>query len=204
VDAAAHSSPIVLIGTDAGLLSAVAASAGSSNAAAVTVVAETVEQACKRPEIDTAAAVVVDLDPKRRGSLIALQGIAMRTFGRAPVIVLADAFDDALVRWLLQIRVSDFLRKPVEPKEVLKACIRALKATSSLPDDGSQILSFLSSAGGVGTTTLAIEAAMILRKNGPKDADSTCLVDLDFQNGACADYLDLEPRLDLDEIGPHP
>ena len=26
---------------------------------------------------------------------------------------------------------------------------------------------------------------------------STCLVDLDFQHGACADYLDLEPRLDL-------
>ena len=27
---------------------------------------------------------------------------------------------------------------------------------------------------------------------------STCLVDLDFQHGACADYLDLEPRLDLE------
>ena len=29
-------------------------------------------------------------------------------------------------------------------------------------------------------------------------ARPTCLVDLDFQHGACADYLDLEPRLDLD------
>jgi pilus assembly protein CpaE len=204
VDATAQPSTIVLIGTDAGLLSAVAASAGASNAATVVVIAETIEQACKRAEIETAAAVVVDIDPKRRESLIALQGIVMRTFGRAPVIVLADAFDDALVRWFLQIRVSDFLRKPVEPKEILKACIRALKATSSLPDDGSQILSFLSPAGGVGTTTLAIESAMLLRRNGPKDADATVLVDLDFQNGACADYLDLEPRLDLDEIGPHP
>jgi pilus assembly protein CpaE len=204
VDATAQPSTIVLIGTDAGLLGAIAASAGASNAATVTVIAETIEQACKRPEIDAAAAVVVDIDPRRRESLIALQGIVMRTFGRAPVIVLADAFDDALVRWFLQIRVSDFLRKPVEPKEVLKACIRALKATASLPDDGSQILSFLSPAGGVGTTTLAIETAMLLRKSGPKDADATVLVDLDFQNGACADYLDLEPRLDLDEIGPHP
>jgi pilus assembly protein CpaE len=201
---ASEPSRIVLIGTDAALLGAVAASAGSSNAAAVTVIAETVEQGCKRSEIDTAAVVVVDIDPKRRESLVALQGIAMRTFGRAPVIVLADGFDDALVRWLLQIRVSDFLRKPVEAKEVLKACLWALKATSSLPDDGSQILSFLSPAGGVGTTTLAIEAAMLLRKSASKEADSTCLVDLDFQNGTCADYLDLEPRLDLDEVGPHP
>lgn len=201
-DANAQAS-IVLIGTDAALTSAVAASAGSK-ACAVTVIAEGIEQAGKRPEIDSAGVVVVDLDPKRRESLIALQGLCMRTFGRAPVIVLADAFDDALVRWFLQIRVSDFLRKPVEPKEILKACTRALKATSSLPDDGSQILSFLSSAGGVGTTTLAIEGAMLLRKSGGKDGTSTCLVDLDFQSGACADYLDLEPRLDLDEVGPHP
>ena len=33
---------------------------------------------------------------------------------------------------------------------------------------------------------------------------STCLVDLNFQHGACADYLDLEPRLDLKEIEPRP
>jgi pilus assembly protein CpaE len=203
VDATA-TGPIVLIGTDAALLSAVAISADASRACTVTVLAESVEQACKRPEIDNAAAVVVDLDPKRRESLIALQGIAMRTFGRAPVIVLAEAFDDALVRWFLQIRLADFLRKPVEPKEILKACTRALKATSILPEDGSQILSFLSPAGGVGTTTLTIEAAMLLRKNAPRESDSTCVVDLDFQNGTCADYLDLEPRLDLDEIGPHP
>jgi pilus assembly protein CpaE len=197
-------STIVLVGADLNFLNAVAGSAGAANAAPVVVIPEGVEQAGKRAELDTAAVIVVDLDARRRESLIALQGITMRAFGRAPVIVLADAFDDALVRWLLQIRVSDFLRKPVEPKEVLKACIRALKATASLPDDGSRILSFLSPAGGVGTTTLAIEAAMLLRKAGPKDADSTCLVDLDFQNGTCADYLDLEPRLDLDEIGPHP
>src|SRR5215210_5842209 len=203
-DAASQPSTILLIGPDAGFLNAVAGAAGGIHAASVTIVPESVEQAAKRAEIDAASVIVVDIDPRRRESLIALQGITMRCFGRAPVIVVADAFDDALVRWLLQIRVSDFLRKPVEPKDVLKACIRSLKATSSLPEDGSQIISFLSPAGGVGTTTLAIETAMLLRKAAPKDSDSTCLVDLDFQNGTCADYLDLEPRLDLDEIGPHP
>ena len=59
MDATAQPSTIVLIGTDAGLLSAVAASAGASNAATVVVIAETIEQACKRAEIETAAAVVV-------------------------------------------------------------------------------------------------------------------------------------------------
>src|SRR5205085_1597214 len=35
-------------------------------------------------------------------------------------------------------------------------------------------------------------------------AASVCLIDLDFQHGACVDYLDLEPRLDLSEIEPRP
>jgi pilus assembly protein CpaE len=195
---------IVLVGADAGLLNQAAAALGASAGMAVAVVAEPIEQAAKRAELESAALIVVDLDARRRESLIALQGVTSRLFGRAPVIVLADTSDDSLIRWFMQVRVSDFLRKPVEPKEIVKACLRALRAGSSLPDDGSQILSFLSACGGVGATTLAIETAMLLRRAAPKDGDGVCLVDLDFQAGACADYLDLEPRLDLDEIGPHP
>ena len=54
-------------------------------------------------------------------------------------------------------------------------------------------------------TTLAVQTAMILlNSGGPRVKPSTCLVDLDFQHGACADYLDLEPRLNLAEIEPRP
>jgi pilus assembly protein CpaE len=49
-------------------------------------------------------------------------------------------------------------------------------------------------------TTLAIQTAMLLLDGSPRGRASTCLVDLDFQHGACADYLDLEPRLNLGEI----
>ena len=126
-DAASQPSTILLIGPDAGFLNAIAGAAGGIHAASVTIVPESVEQAAKRAEIDAAAVIVVDIDPRRRESLIALQGITMRCFGRAPVIVVADAFDDALARWLLQIRVADFLRKPVEPKDVLEACIGCLE-----------------------------------------------------------------------------
>ena len=43
---------------------------------------------------------------------------------------------------------------------------------------------------------------LLLKGNGQQS--KTCLVDLDFQHGSCCDYLDLEPRLDLDEIEPRP
>lgn len=194
---------IVLVGPDTGLLNGIAAALGPVRSVQATVIPETIEQAARRPEIDAAAVVVVDLDAKRRESLTALQGVTARIAAATPVIVLTDAIDDALMRWFLQIRVADFLRKPVDPKEVLRACVRALRATSEGPGGGGRILSFLAAAGGVGATTLAIEAAMLLLRDA-KEPDSTCLVDLNFQASSCADYLDLEPRLDTDEIGTHP
>ena len=45
---------------------------------------------------------------------------------------------------------------------------------------------------------------LLLNSGGPRSKPSTCLVDLDFQHGAVADYLDLEPRLNLAEIEPRP
>ncbi len=193
---------IALVGADTGFLSAVAAALGPVRSVSAVVIPEAIEQAARRPELDAAAVIVVDLDSKRRESLVALQGLTARVGGRAPVIVLTDGFDDALARWFLQVRVADFLRKPVEPRDVLKACVQALKATGGAQGEAGQIVSFVAAAGGVGNTTLAIEAAMQFLR-GSKDGQ-TCLVDLDFGGGACADYLDLEPRLDLDEVGSHP
>ncbi|HEV2559517.1 MAG TPA: response regulator receiver protein [Microvirga sp.] len=202
-DAPTSPPTIVLVGPDAGHLNAIAAALTPMTSVKGLVIPESIEQAVRRQELDAAAVVVVDLDSKRRESLMALQGLTARIAGTTPVIVLTDAFDDALMRWFLQIRVADFLRKPVDPKEVLRACVRALRATVEGPGGTGQILSFMAAAGGVGATTLAVEAAMILARE-TKTPDSTCLVDLDFQTSACADYLDLEPRLDLDEIGSHP
>jgi pilus assembly protein CpaE len=194
---------IALVGADAAFLDSIAATLAPVRSVSALVIPESIEQAARRPELETAAVVVVDLDSKRRESLIALQGLTSRIALRTPVIVLTDAFDDALARWFLQIRVADFLRKPVDPKEVLRTCVRVLRASTDTPGGNGQILTFQAATGGVGATTLAIESAMLLHRDA-KAPDSTCLVDLDFQNSACADYLDIEPRLALEEIGAHP
>jgi pilus assembly protein CpaE len=194
---------IVLIGSEPELIDSIAATLGPVRSVAAVVVHEAIENAVRRPELERASVIVVDLDSRRRESLLALQGLTTRLGLAIPVIVLTEGFDDALARWFMQIRVADFLRKPVDPKEVLRACIRVLRGAVEGPGGGGEILSFLSAAGGVGATALAIEAAMLLLRDC-KETDTTCLVDLDWQNSACADYLDLEPRLDLDEIEPQP
>jgi pilus assembly protein CpaE len=198
--------PIVLIGTDGAFLDKIAEAFSPKKGMMVATMLESIETAAKNPDLDMALVVVVDLDTKRRESLNALQGLMARLNGQVPVVVITDAFDDTLARWFLQIKVADFLRKPVEGKEVLRACIRTLRATmaTDLPDVQSQILSFVPAAGGVGATTIAIESAMLLLRQGGGEGDSVCLIDLDFQNGACADYLDLDPRLDLSEVARQP
>jgi pilus assembly protein CpaE len=102
------------------------------------------------------------------------------------------------------MRVADFLVKPVSPAELVRTCARVAKGPQTTEATESQIYTFLPAVGGAGVTTLAVQSAMLLLNAGTRGKTATCLVDLDFQHGACADYLDLEPRLNLAEIEPRP
>src|SRR5438128_1193952 len=54
-------------------------------------------------------------------------------------------------------------------------------------------------------TLRVISGAVSLLEGSFEPAGATVVVvDLDFQHGSCADYLDLEPRLDLGEIEGRP
>jgi pilus assembly protein CpaE len=128
----------------------------------------------------------------------------MDVAGRLPIIAATRAFDADVGRRLMHLRVADFLLKPVTAADLMRACTRVLQIASATRNMEAEIFTFLPASGGVGVTTLAIQTALLLLRSEPKNAASTCLVDLDFQQGSCADYLDLEPRLDLDEIEPRP
>jgi pilus assembly protein CpaE len=128
----------------------------------------------------------------------------MRIGAWPPIVVLTQAFDESVARTLLQMRVADFLVKPVAPVELVRTCARVAKGPATSEVSEAQIYTFLPAVGGAGVTTLAVQSAMMLLNSVQRGKASTCLVDLDFQHGACADYLDLEPRLNLGEIEPRP
>jgi pilus assembly protein CpaE len=161
--------------------------------------------ACKgKLDIGGAKVVLLDIDPDHQDEVVALQTLAARLGGGPPIVVVTKAFNESVARRLVQIRIADFLDKPVEPIELVRACARAAQSQPGESVTEAQIYTFLPAAGGVGLTTLAIQTAMMLMRKSQRATASTCLVDLDFQHGACTDYLDLEPRLDLDEIEPRP
>jgi pilus assembly protein CpaE len=132
--------------------------------------------------------------------------LLLRAGNTLPMVVITQTFDEGVARRLLQMRVADFLVKPVSPVELVRTCARVAQGpTGGTAAKEAQIYTFLPAVGGAGVTTLAIQTAMLLLNSaGQRNKPATCLVDLDFQHGACADYLDLEPRLNLGEIEGRP
>lgn len=154
--------------------------------------------------IEGAAVVVVDIDAGSDAEMHALQQLTLNANGRPPIVAVTQVFDEGVARRLLQMRVADFLAKPVAAAELVRACAEAAKGPIVSENTEAQIFTFLPAIGGAGVTTLAIQTAMQLMQSGGRGHATTCLVDLDFQHGACSDYLDLEPRLNLSEIEPRP
>ncbi len=155
---------------------------------------------------DNVTVAVIDLEAEREEEMAALQRLTTRLNGWPPVVVVTQSFDKEVARQLLQMRVADFLVKPVQPVELVRTCARVVQTPAGpAAQNEAEIFTYLPAVGGAGVTTLAIQTALLLLSSGQhKHRPATCLVDLDFQHGACADYLDLEPRLDLNEIEPHP
>jgi pilus assembly protein CpaE len=157
-------------------------------------------------DLDVAGATVVvaDVDAADESELAALERLMLRIGSWPPVVAVTQNFDGTVARRLMQARVADFLVKPVPPVELVRTCARVAKPPVSTETTEAQIFTFLPAVGGAGVTTLAVQTAMLLLNSGARGKSATCLVDLDFQHGACADYLDIEPRLNLSEIEPRP
>ncbi len=177
---------------------------GTSAQIELHVTTGTVSEAADSFDPGDAAVVLIDLDTSREEEFDALAKLMARIGLKPPVVVVTQAFDESVARRLLQMRVADFLTKPVQAIELVRSCARAAAGPATNETTEAQITTFLPAVGGAGVTTIAIQTALLLLGAGPRGRSSTCLVDLDFQHGACADYLDLEPRLDLKEIEPRP
>jgi pilus assembly protein CpaE len=156
--------------------------------------------------VEGASVVLLDLDTGNDAEMAALAQLTARLGDWPPVIVATQAFDEDVARILLRMRIADFLIKPIKPIDLVRACARVVEShNGGAQRTEAQIYTFLPAVGGAGVTTLAVQTAMLLlNSSGRRSKPTTCLVDLNFQNGAVADYLDLEPRLNLAEIEPRP
>jgi pilus assembly protein CpaE len=118
------------------------------------------------------------------------------------LLALGTVNDVGLFRDLLQAGASDYLVKPLS-REALAI---GLEKQSSGPGGGpgaglGQVVVFIGSRGGVGTTTAAVGCAWLL---ADKRKENTALVDLDLHFGTVALNLDTDPGTGLCEALEQP
>jgi pilus assembly protein CpaE len=154
----------------------------------------------KLPEI-----LIVDLNTANIIDIDALERIKRSRFAKVPIIALSSYLDQDVVRSLVQIKIDDWLPKDTSAYEVYKSCEKALRAPPpGLREERDAVCySFFPVSGGCGNTTLAIESAFILGRR-KKQMELTCLVDLNFQDGAIVDYLDVLPSFKIEELSNAP
>ncbi|MFA6267317.1 MAG: response regulator receiver protein [Pseudolabrys sp.] len=197
---------VVVATPDADFAALVRTTFGASNAIDLVIESGLLSALADTLNIDDATVVVVDLDIGRADELAALARLTTRTGQWPPVVAVTENFDAGLARTLMQLRVADFLVKPVSGLDLVRTCAHVGKRPATGGDGKeAQILTFLPAVGGAGVTMLAVQSALLLLDSGSTRAKpSVCIVDLNFQQGSVADYLDLEPRLNLAEIEPRP
>lgn len=194
---------IVLISTDKAFVQETKAAFSSSDLIELITVDKNVVELRGEIQEFNCDAAIIDMDAAKLEEIEALQRITRRLEGKAPILVVTQEFNAAAVRILVQLQVADFLVRPVKTADLVRSCIRVLQGPGREENSESQIYTFMPAAGGVGTTTLTLQTAFQLHNSATRGV-STCVVDLNFQQGACAEYLDLEPRFDITEIENQP
>jgi pilus assembly protein CpaE len=122
------------------------------------------------------------------------------TPSRCRVVVALRDPDVDTTRRLSRAGAADVLPAPVGEPALVLSLERLLTRESSRSDSGAppgEVVAFLKAGGGVGATTMAVQAAAILaaRRNG-----EICVADLDLQFGAAALYLDLSEAVTVTDV----
>jgi pilus assembly protein CpaE len=153
--------------------------------------------------------VVVAMSDLHQDEFDALVDVAARERSRLFLILISQNISIDDYKRLVQTEGADWACIEADFKEVAGIISRhQTRSPTSKSAHGADrkpvVISFVPSAGGVGNTTLAVETGVHLKTDKAIRDRKICLIDLDFQSSNVCDYLDIEPRLQVQEISSDP
>jgi pilus assembly protein CpaE len=164
----------------------------------------------------TAGLIVVDRVEGSVDAVVAVERVrSLPGLATTPLLAIAQTDDVEERIRLLEAGADDVVSRPVDADELelrLEGLLARVSgpAPAAAPDagaaavaappepirEGLRLVAFLSSKGGAGTTTLAVNCAVALARTGRRVA----LIDLDLQCGQVATHLNLKPRSSVVEL----
>jgi pilus assembly protein CpaE len=123
-------------------------------------------------------------------------------------ILMSDDISVSEYKEVLRVGWADWVSINAGAKEILEIVARTEAIQYTNTEIGANhkavAVSLVPSAGGVGNATLAVEIGIHLNSTKATRRRKICIVDLDFQASHLCDYLDIEPRLQIEEISSNP
>ena len=155
------------------------------------------------------AYVLAELSSNDQSGLSKLMEMAVQHRNQLFFILISKTISIDDYKRIARTEGADWVSTDANVREILdiigrdQSRITAVKADQ--PSGRSSVaISFVPSAGGVGNTSLAVETGVLLKTGKATRDRKVCLIDLDFQSSNVCDYLDLEPRLQIQEISADP
>lgn len=151
--------------------------------------------------------LLLDVDPTSSEEVAALNSIVSERFPDTPVVATAANASLQDVRHLMRLGVVDVVPQPVLPSDLGTAIEYAARSRSKGGGGDSsrgKIVSFLKAGGGVGATTLAVQAGHLMASRLKGEGPKACIVDLDLQFGNASLYMDIDNRVGLLDVVESP
>ncbi|MEC9435530.1 MAG: AAA family ATPase [Pseudomonadota bacterium] len=153
--------------------------------------------------VEAPPVTLVCVGPQDMDRLDTLLALLAHCAGRnAPALLVVDEIPPLAVHKLMRAGAADFLPTPLSDGSLMQN-VMAARSSEGPPLDAAEpkgrdglIYPVYGVAGGVGATTFAVNLAWEIAQESRKTGLRVCLLDLDFQYGSVATYLDM-PRRDL-------
>jgi len=146
--------------------------------------------------------VILELDEDPAESFSFIESIVQGVDGRE-VFLTSPRTDSTVLLEALRAGVKEFFPQPLQKEEVTKALekftIRSQETNQDSTEKIGKVLCALGGKGGVGTTTVAVNLAVSLKKADPRQ--SVVLVEINQHAGDLPLFLDLQPAHSLRDIG---
>jgi pilus assembly protein CpaE len=148
--------------------------------------------------------LLADVSLEDTADLEALGAFAQMHGASTAVIATSSGATLEGMRRLMRFGIQDFVPQPILEADLMNALEAALHRRQQLAPapakSSGRIVTILRACGGIGGTTIATQAGLALAEIAAKRQQRVALLDLDFQNGACALALDLDPGVTIEAV----